>query len=94
MALIPKIEPRQEKKIVTARLDEETHAKLERYGAFLGGATHNYIIAESLKRLFRRDREFNQWLETQHRDSQNESRTNIVSVQAEPATGKTAARFA
>src|ERR1700730_9920217 len=34
---------------------------LQRYAAFLDGATH-YVIGESLKRLFRRDREFNQWL--------------------------------
>ena len=63
MALIPKVELKQEKKIVSARLDEEAHAMLQRYAAFLGGATHEYIISESLKRLFRRDKEFNQWLE-------------------------------
>lgn len=62
MALIPKVEPKQEKKVVSARLDEEAHAMLQRYAAFLGGATHEYIIGESLKRLFRRDKEFNQWL--------------------------------
>lgn len=62
MALIPKVEPKQEKKVVSARLDEEAHTMLQRYAAFLGGATHEYIIGESLKRLFRRDREFNQWL--------------------------------
>jgi hypothetical protein len=63
MALIPKIEPKQEKKVVSAPLDEEAHTMLQRYAAFLGGATHEYIIGESLKRLFRRDKEFNQWLE-------------------------------
>jgi len=35
---------------------------LQRYAVFLGGATHEYIIGESLKRLFRRDKEFNDWL--------------------------------
>jgi hypothetical protein len=62
MALIPKVEPKQEKKVVSARLDEEAHMMLQRYAAFLGGATHEYIIGESLKRLFRRDKEFNEWL--------------------------------
>ena len=66
MALIPKVEPKQEKKVVSARLDEEAHTMLQRYAAFLGGATHDYIIGESLKRLFRRDREFNKWLEENH----------------------------
>jgi hypothetical protein len=66
MALIPKVEPKQEKKVVSARLDEETHLTLQRYAAFLGDATHEYIIGESLKRLFRRDKEFKQWLEKNH----------------------------
>lgn len=65
MALIPKVEPKLEKKVVSARLDEEMHTILQRYAAFLGGATHEYIIGESLKRLFRRDKEFNEWL-TKH----------------------------
>jgi len=63
MALIPKVEPKHEKKVVSARLDEEAHSMLQRYAAFLGGATHEYIIGESLKRLFRRDKEFRAWLE-------------------------------
>lgn len=63
MALIPKLEPKQEKKVVSARLDEETHLTLQRYAAFLGDATHEYIIGESLKRLFRRDKEFRVWLD-------------------------------
>jgi len=35
MALIPKVEPKQEKKVVSARLDEEAHTMLQRYAAFL-----------------------------------------------------------
>lgn len=66
MALIPKVEPKQEKKVVSARLDEETHLTLQRYAAFLGDATHEYIIGESLKRLFRRDKEFKEWLDKNH----------------------------
>ena len=73
MALIPKVEPKQEKKVVSARLDEEAHTMLQRYAAFLGGATHEYIIGESLKRLFRRDKEFNEWLEKNHRGSNSTS---------------------
>ena len=69
MALIPKVEPKQEKKVVSARLDEEGHTMLQRYAAFLGGATHEYIIGESLKRLFRRDKEFNEWLAKNHPSS-------------------------
>ena len=63
MPLIPKVEMKQAKKIVSARLDEETHSMLQRYALFLGEATHDYIISESLKRLFKRDREFKDWLD-------------------------------
>ena len=72
MALIPKVEPKQEKKVVSARLDEETHATLQRYAEFLGDATHEYIIGESLKRLFRRDKEFKEWLDENHPNSSNQ----------------------
>jgi len=73
MALIPKVEPKHDKKVVSARLDEEAHTMLQRYAAFLGGATHEYIIGESLKRLFRRDKEFNEWLEKNHSSSPADS---------------------
>jgi hypothetical protein len=63
VALIPKVEPKQEKKVVSARLDEDTHLTLQRYAEFLGDATHEYIIGQSLKRLFRRDKEFREWLD-------------------------------
>ena len=76
MALIPKVEPKQEKKVVSARLDEEAHTMLQRYAAFLGGATHEYIIGESLKRLFRRDKEFNQWLAKNEKVSPADSDVN------------------
>jgi len=83
MALIPKVEPKQEKKVVSARLDEETHLTLQRYAAFLGDATHEYIIGESLKRLFRRDKEFKQWLEN------NDSGSAAISKADEPSASKT-----
>ena len=83
MALIPKVEPKQEKKVVSARLDEEAHTMLQRYAAFLGGATHEYIIGESLKRLFRRDKEFNEWLAKQEAGTPTISRaTNRPSPSA------------
>jgi hypothetical protein len=90
MALIPKVEPKQEKKVVSARLDEEMHTLLQRYAAFLGGATHEYIIGESLKRLFRRDKEFNQWLAK----GEGGSRANSEAADTTTAKAKTTARSA
>ena len=48
---------------------------LQRYVTFLGGATHEYIIGESLKRLFRRDKEFNESLERNYGGSAATSAT-------------------
>jgi hypothetical protein len=79
MALIPKVEPKQERKLVSARLDEEAHTLLQGYAAFLGGATHEYIIGESLKRLFRRDKEFNEWLAKQEASTATVSRASNTS---------------
>jgi hypothetical protein len=86
MALIPKVEPKQEKKVVSARLDEEAHMMLQRYAAFLGGATHEYIIGESLKRLFRRDKEFNAWLAKQEPSSSAKSETGSTATPPSKAT--------
>ena len=88
MALIPKVEPKLEKKVVSARLDEEAHAMLQRYAAFLGGATHEYIIGESLKRLFRRDKEFNEWLAENDPATPTKQDVNA----AAPQTAKSATR--
>ena len=76
MALIPKVEPKQEKKVVSARLDEETHRNASAVYNLPRRATHEYIIAESLKRLSRRDKEFNQWLEKNHAASTATSATS------------------
>jgi hypothetical protein len=94
MALIPKVEPKQEKKIVSARLDEETHAMLQCYSAFLGNATHDYIIAESLKRLFRLDREFKKWVEERQINPQPEAKQASGSVEAGILSEKARARVA
>lgn len=82
MALIPKVEPKQEKKVVSARLDEETHLTLQRYAAFLGDATHEYIIGESLKRLFRRDKEFKEWLDKNYPASSPQREANSATKSA------------
>ena len=76
MALIPKLEPKQEKKTVSVRLDEETHVALQRYAEFLGDASHEYIIGESLRRLFRRDKEFRGWLDKNYPNSPASSEAN------------------
>ncbi len=82
MALIPKLEPKQEKKAVSVRLDEETHVALQRYAEFLGDASHEYIIGESLRRLFRRDKEFRGWLDKNYPSSSANSQANPTAKSA------------
>jgi hypothetical protein len=94
MALIPKVEPKQEKKVVSARLDEEAHTMLQRYAAFLGGATHEYIIGESLKRLFRRDKEFNEWLAKNEPAAAANHNTNPAAPQTAKSTTRPASSAA
>ena len=94
MALIPKVEPKQEKKVVSARLDEEAHMMLQRYAAFLGGATHEYIIGESLKRLFRRYKEFNQWLAKNETTAPAKQDIGTTTPQTAKATTRTASSAA
>lgn len=90
MPLIPKVEMKQAKKIVSARLDEETHSMLQRYALFLGEATHDYIISESLKRLFKRDREFKEWLDKNHSGFSAEQETKRQESIAVKNTAKVA----
>ena len=90
MPLIPKVEMKQAKKIVSARLDEETHSMLQRYALFLGEATHDYIISESLKRLFKRDREFKDWLDKNNSEFPAEQDRNSKTPVAVKTTAKVA----
>ncbi len=94
MALIPKVEPKQEKKVVSARLDEEAHTMLQRYATFLGGATHEYIIGESLKRLFRRDKEFNEWLAKNDSATPAKQDASVVAPQTAKPTIRSASSAA
>ena len=89
MALIPKVEPKQEKKVVSARLDEEAHTLLQRYATFLGGATHEYIIGESLKRLFRRDKEFQSWLAENGHSFEKDATLEPTPIAAKPTAKST-----
>jgi hypothetical protein len=48
----PEVEPKQEKKNIAVRLDEEIHRMLQGYPVFIGNASHEHIIVVSLYRIF------------------------------------------
>ena len=64
MALIPKeyVAPKKEQRNV--RLDPATMKTLERYCEFVESSP-NYVVENLLRYTFRRDREFQAWLENQ-----------------------------
>lgn len=47
---------------IQVRLEEEVRRALDRYAEFID-ANPSYVVSEALKLLFRKDREFNQWLD-------------------------------
>jgi len=47
------------------RLEEDVRLNLDRYAEFLD-ANPSYVVSEALKRLYRKDKEFQSWLSGQH----------------------------
>ena len=62
MALIEKQVVLAKKEKLSVRLDPRTVELLERYAAFIESSLH-YVIEQSLAYTFRKDREFQDWLE-------------------------------
>ena len=62
MALIEKQVVPAKKEQLSVRLDPRTVALLERYAAFIESSLH-HVIEQSLAYTFRKDREFQDWLE-------------------------------
>src|SRR5438093_13643447 len=62
MALIEKQVVLAKKEQLSVRLDPRTVELLERYAAFIESSLH-YLIEQSLAYTFRKDREFQDWLE-------------------------------
>ena len=70
MAII-KAPPKQPKSVtIQARVEESVKTQLDQYAKFID-STSSYVIAESLKVLFKRDDEFKAWL-AQQRNHQNQ----------------------
>jgi predicted transcriptional regulator len=64
MAII-KAPPKQPKSVtIQARVEESVKTQLDQYAKFID-STPSYVIAESLKVLFKRDDEFKAWLAQQ-----------------------------
>ena len=62
MAII-KAPPKQPKTVtIQARVEESVKTQLDNYAKFIDSTT-SYVITEALKLLFKRDNEFNHWLD-------------------------------
>jgi predicted transcriptional regulator len=60
---IPK-QPKRERGQISIKLDRDVLHKLEQYGRFLE-SSRDYIINAALELVFRRDKSFSVWLETE-----------------------------
>ena len=58
-----KAPPKQPKNAtLQLRVDEDLKTKLDRYAEFIG-SSESYVVSEALKLVFRKDTEFEAWLE-------------------------------
>ena len=62
MSFIPK-QPKLERDMLNIRLDRDVHAALQEYTEFLD-SSRDYVIGETLRVAFAKDREFQQWRTT------------------------------
>jgi len=71
MAII-KAPPKQPKSVTISRrgVEESVKAQLDQYAKFID-STPSYVITEALKVLFKRDDEFEAWLD-QHANNHNQ----------------------
>ena len=81
MALIEKQVVLAKKEKLSVRLDPRTVELLERYAAFIESSLH-YVIEQSLAYTFRKDREFQDWLE----------RTGTTAAGVSPAESRDASK--
>ena len=81
MALIEKQVVLAKKEKLSVRLDPRTVELLERYAAFIESSLH-YVIEQSLAYTFRKDREFQDWLE----------RTGTTVARVSPAESRDASK--
>ena len=74
---------------IQVRVEEEVDTKLRKYAEFIH-ATPAFVVAESLKILFKKDAEFREWL-AQHGDNPIPAQTEKP-IPHEPAETKPRAR--
>jgi predicted transcriptional regulator len=63
---------------VQVRLEEEVRRNLDRYAEFLD-ATPSYVFSEALKLLYRKDKEFQNWL-GKHSQEADEAHKGAISL--------------
>jgi predicted transcriptional regulator len=65
MPLIPVRPPVEPRDTLSLRLDRAVYERLQQYAEFIG-SPKDYVIAQALRQLFKKDREFVAWLETRN----------------------------
>ena len=65
MSFIPRQVKPPSRHAITVKVPEESAILLKRYAEFLD-STQEYVVAETLRLAFRKDREFHAWLAATH----------------------------
>ena len=79
---IPK-QPKRERDQISIKLDRDVLRRLEQYGRFLE-SSRDYIISAALELVFRKDKAFAAWLETEQASGDVQAAT---AASERPSTG-------
>jgi hypothetical protein len=76
---------------ITCKVPEETASLLKHYAEFLE-STQEYVIVETLRLAFRRDKEFQAWLATTHPETRVTERDALTRPADQPRSTRATRR--
>ena len=91
MPIIPAQPQVEQKDALSLRLDHEVHERLKQYAAFIQ-SPKDYVVGQALRRLFRKDKDFAAWVESQPNGNGHGVRSEMPETAPVGSTGITRAR--
>ena len=91
MPIIPAQPHVEQKDTLSLRLDHEVHERLKQYAEFIQ-SPKDYVIGQALRRLFRKDKDFATWVESQPNGNGQGVRSETPATGSVGSTGVTRAR--
>jgi predicted transcriptional regulator len=91
MPIIPAQPQVEQKDTLSLRLDHAVHERLKQYAAFIQ-SPKDYVIGQALRRLFRKDKDFTAWVESQPNGNGHPVRSETPETASVSSAGATRAR--